>query len=89
MFCQVPDFVSLGDSSTLTPGQSVIAIGSPLGAFTITVTDGIISGLGRNEFSSGSADCQNYSNLIQHTAPINHGNSGGPLFNLKGEGLSA
>jgi len=82
---QVPDFVSLGDSSTLTPGQSVIAIGSPLGAFTNTVTDGIISGLGRNEFSSGSADCQNYSNLIQHTAPINHGNSGGPLFNLKGE----
>lgn len=63
----------------------MIAIGSPLGAFTNTVTDGIISGFGRNEFSSGSADCQNYSNLIQHTAPINHGNSGGPLFNLKGE----
>ncbi|MGI8485406.1 MAG: S1C family serine protease, partial [Thermomicrobiales bacterium] len=82
---QVPDFVSLGDSSKLKPGQSVIAIGSPLGAFTNTVTDGIISGLGRNEFSSGSADCQNYSNLIQHTAPINHGNSGGPLFNLRGE----
>lgn len=83
---KVPDFVSLGDSSTLKPGQSIIAIGSPLGAFTNTVTDGIISGLGRNEFSSsGNADCQNYSNLIQHTAPINHGNSGGPLFNLKGE----
>ncbi len=82
---RVPDFVSLGDSSKLKPGQSVIAIGSPLGAFTNTVTDGIISGLGRNEFSGSSADCQNYSNLIQHTAPINHGNSGGPLFNLKGE----
>ncbi len=82
---KVPDFVSLGNSSTLKPGQTVIAIGSPLGAFTNTVTDGIVSGLGRNEFSSGSSDCQNYSNLIQHTAPINHGNSGGPLFNLKGE----
>jgi len=83
---KVPDFVSLGNSSTLKPGQTIIAIGSPLGAFTNTVTDGIISGLGRNEFSSSNnADCQNYSNLIQHTAPINHGNSGGPLFNLKGE----
>ncbi len=82
---KVPDFVSLGDSAALKPGQTVIAIGSPLGAFTNTVTEGIVSGLGRNEFSSGSSDCQNYTNLIQHTATINHGNSGGPLFNLKGE----
>ncbi|MGN6485387.1 MAG: S1C family serine protease [Thermomicrobiales bacterium] len=84
---KVPATVSLGDSDSIKPGAPVVAIGSPLGAFTNTVTDGIVSGLGRNEFaeSGGSYQCQNYTNLIQHTAPINHGNSGGPLFNLKGE----
>jgi 2-alkenal reductase len=80
----VPDTVSFGDSDALQPGQSVLAIGSPLGAFTNTVTLGIVSALGRNEFASGSI-CQNYSNLIQHDAAINPGNSGGPLFNLRGE----
>ncbi|MGC4105435.1 MAG: trypsin-like peptidase domain-containing protein [Thermomicrobiales bacterium] len=84
---KVPATVSFGDSDSLKPGAPVVAIGSPLGAFTNTVTDGIVSGLGRNEFaeSGGSYQCQNYTNLIQHTAPINHGNSGGPLFNMKGE----
>lgn len=83
----VPATVSFGYSDAVKPGAPVVAIGSPLGAFTNTVTDGIISGLGRNEFaeSGGSSQCQNYTNLIQHTAAINHGNSGGPLFNLKGE----
>jgi 2-alkenal reductase len=80
----VPRTVSFGDSDALLPGQSVLAIGSPLGAFTNTVTLGIVSALGRNEFASGSI-CQNYSNLIQHDAAINPGNSGGPLFNLQGE----
>lgn len=84
---KVPATVSFGDSDALKPGAPVVAIGSPLGAFTNTVTDGIVSGLGRNEFagSGGSYQCQNYTNLIQHTAAINHGNSGGPLFNMRGE----
>jgi 2-alkenal reductase len=77
--------VELGDSDALEPGQSVMAIGSPLGAFTNTVTSGIVSGLGRDDFGTLQGNCQNYSNLIQHSAPINPGNSGGPLFNLDGE----
>ena len=76
----IPATVDLGDSSILEVGQSVVAIGSPLGAFTNTVTDGIISALGR-DFPGAPF----YTNLIQHTAPINPGNSGGPLFNQAGE----
>jgi 2-alkenal reductase len=75
----LPATVSLGDSDTLKPGQPVLAIGSPLGAFTNTVTEGIVSALGR------TMEDTNYTNLIQHDAPINPGNSGGPLFNLSGE----
>jgi S1-C subfamily serine protease len=77
--------VKLGDSDALESGQPVMAIGSPLGAFTNTVTSGIVSGLGRDDFGTLQGNCQNYSNLIQHSAPINPGNSGGPLFNLEGE----
>ena len=82
---QVPATVTFGDSDTLQPGQDVLAIGSPLGAFTNTVTAGIVSALGRNQLESGNNFCQNYSNLIQHDAAINQGNSGGPLFNMQGE----
>jgi 2-alkenal reductase len=79
----VPGTVTLGDSTTLQPGQAVLAIGSPLGAFANTVTDGIVSGLGRSlppQQTGGAV----YTNLIQHDAPINPGNSGGPLFDLTG-----
>jgi 2-alkenal reductase len=75
----LPGTVPLGDSDALKPGQTVLAIGSPLGAFTNTVTEGIVSALGRNLEDSF------YTNLIQHDAPINPGNSGGPLLNLAGE----
>lgn len=83
----VPAVVGFGDSEALRSGQTVLAIGSPLGDFTNTVTQGIIGGLGRDTFSgqSGSNFCQTYSNLIQHDAAINPGNSGGPLFNMQGE----
>jgi 2-alkenal reductase len=79
--------VSLGDSDTLEPGQPVVAIGSPLGQFTNTVTAGIVSALHRDSLADPTAasNCQNYSNLIQHDAAINPGNSGGPLFNMQGE----
>jgi 2-alkenal reductase len=80
----VPATVDFGSSDELRPGQTVLAIGSPLGAFTNTVTVGVVSALGRNEFGSAGV-CQNYSNLIQHDAAINPGNSGGPLFNLQGQ----
>ena len=76
----VPATVAFGDSDALKPGQTVLAIGSPLGAFTNTVTEGIVSAIGRDFPGAGQ-----YSNLIQHDAAINPGNSGGPLFNLRGE----
>jgi S1-C subfamily serine protease len=79
----LPGIVAFGDSDSLRPGQSILAIGSPLGAFTNTVTEGIISALGR-DFPSTTGP-QNYTNLIQHDAPINPGNSGGPLFTLYAE----
>ncbi|MEJ7901194.1 MAG: trypsin-like peptidase domain-containing protein, partial [Thermomicrobiales bacterium] len=82
----VTGVVPLGDSDALQPGQPVVAIGSPLGAFTNTITAGIVSGLDRDGFGGQyGANCQNYANLIQHDAAINPGNSGGPLFNMQGE----
>jgi len=80
---KVPGTVPLGDSSQLEPGETVLAMGSPLGTFTNTVTLGIISGLGRYLPNSGSQAV--YTNLIQHDAPINPGNSGGPLVDLAGQ----
>lgn len=80
----VPASVDFGDSNALRPGEAVLAIGSPLGAFGNTVTHGIISALDRDQFGSEGI-CTSYTNLIQHDAAINQGNSGGPLFNLSGE----
>jgi 2-alkenal reductase len=79
----VPGTVSFGDSNALKPGQPVLAIGSPLGAFTNTVTDGIVSALGRSLPQQPGSSI--YTNLIQHDAPINPGNSGGPLFDYNGD----
>ena len=81
---EVPATVPLGDSDALEPGQPVVAIGSPLGELTTTVTAGIVSALNR-DFPAGSPCSGLYTNLIQHDAAINPGNSGGPLFNLAGE----
>jgi serine protease Do len=72
--------VTIGDSQTLKPGQWVLAIGSPFG-FDYTVTQGIVSAVGRN---LGSQD-QPATSFIQTDVPINRGNSGGPLFNLQGQ----
>jgi len=77
---EVPATVALGNSDALRVGEPVLAIGSPLGAFTNTVTQGIVSALGRTVPEFGA-----YTNLIQHDAAINPGNSGGPLFNAAGE----
>ncbi|RME49711.1 MAG: PDZ domain-containing protein [Chloroflexi bacterium] len=72
-----------GDSSALRPGQRVIAIGSALGGFRNTVTVGVVSGLGRQVIPEGKEYA--LENLIQTDAAINHGNSGGPLLNIRGE----
>jgi S1-C subfamily serine protease len=78
--------VEFGDSNTLQQGQPVLAIGSPLGEFTGTVTAGIVSAIGRDfPLGMGTGDNQAfYTDLIQHDAAINPGNSGGPLFDLGG-----
>jgi len=82
---KVPGIVQFGDSSTLEPGDPVLAIGSPLGSFTNTVTEGIVSAVGRNFPQDSSQGPQVYTNLIQHDAAINPGNSGGPLLDLNGD----
>jgi S1-C subfamily serine protease len=78
---------SLGDSDQLQVGQTVLAIGSPLGEFTETVTRGIVSALDRSitvgDQATGAA--KKLSGLIQTDAAINPGNSGGPLINERGE----
>jgi 2-alkenal reductase len=78
----VPAVATLGDSAALRPGETVIAIGSALGDFRNTVTQGIISGLNRTLPGDNGVQMEN---LIQTDAAINHGNSGGPLLNLRGE----
>jgi 2-alkenal reductase len=79
----VPAVARIGDSDSLLPGQEVLAIGSPLGTFTNTVTEGIVSALGRTvPDDTGGPELLN---LIQHDAAINPGNSGGPLVTLAGE----
>lgn len=79
--------LKLGHSNSLKLGQMAIAIGTPLGEFTNTVTVGIISGLGRG-ITAGSpfeGYVEKLDNVIQTDAAINPGNSGGPLLNSKGQ----
>lgn len=78
----VPATITWGDSSKLQPGQRVIAIGSALGQFNNTVTDGIVSAINR---SLDTGEGYLLENLVQHDATLNHGNSGGPLINLQGQ----
>ena len=72
----------IGDSSSIQVGQQAIAIGSPLGTFTDSVTSGIVSALGR---SIPVEDGSILSNLIQTDTAINPGNSGGPLLDPSGK----
>jgi len=78
----LPVAAVLGDSDQLRPGETVIAIGSPLGELMNTVTVGVISATGRI-LDTGKGYLME--NLIQTDAAINQGNSGGPLVNLAGE----
>ena len=71
----------IGDSSTIEVGQQAIAIGSPLGTFTDSVTSGIISAVGRDI----PVENEVLHNLIQTDTAINPGNSGGPLLDPSGK----
>lgn len=76
----------IGDSSRVSPGQKVVAIGNALGLFRNSITSGIISGIGRPiQAEDGAGASEQLENLLQTDAAINPGNSGGPLVNLSGE----
>jgi 2-alkenal reductase len=78
----MPGVAVLGNSDNLKPGETVIAIGSPLGDFRNSVTVGVVSATGRSLDTGNNYQMEN---LIQTDAAINSGNSGGPLVNLAGE----
>ena len=78
----LPGVASLGNSDILRPGETVIAIGSPLGDFKNTVTVGVVSATGRTVDTGKGYQLED---LLQTDAAINQGNSGGPLVNLAGQ----
>lgn len=79
--------MNLGDSDLIEVGQSVLSFGNALALYDNTVTSGIISGKGRDiaAFNDAVGRAESLSGLLQTDAPINRGNSGGPLVNLHGE----
>lgn len=91
--CKIKDLdtelkpLTLGNSSSLQLGQTVIAIGNALAEYRNTVTKGIVSGIGRKIIAGDgySGEYETLEDVIQTDAAINLGNSGGPLLNLSGE----
>jgi S1-C subfamily serine protease len=77
---KVPGIVTFGDSSSLRAGDQVVAIGNALGSFPNTVSEGTVNATNRSFPTEGGL-----TDWIQHDAEIWHGNSGGPLLNLRGE----
>jgi 2-alkenal reductase len=78
----VPAVAGWGNSDALKAGETVIAIGSPLGEFTNTVTVGVVSATDRSIQTDPGFQLEG---LLQTDAAINEGNSGGPLVNLAGQ----
>ena len=81
--------LEMGDSSKIELGETVLAVGNPLGEFEDTLSSGIISGLSRKITAHGGPMVRATSlrGLIQTDAAINPGNSGGPLVNMEGKAI--
>ncbi len=79
--------LKLGDSDRMTAGDTIYAIGNPLGVFDYSVSNGLVSArrplCGPDEIAAQK--CQHELTLLQISAPISQGSSGGPLFNQLGE----
>lgn len=76
--------MAMGLSQDMRVGETVIAVGSPLG-LSASVTSGIVSALERPVSTGNGGDSNSYINAVQTDAAINPGNSGGPLVNLQGQ----
>ncbi|MBD3208176.1 MAG: PDZ domain-containing protein [Candidatus Nealsonbacteria bacterium] len=81
--------LKLGDSTKIRLGETVVAIGNPLGEFEDTLSAGIVSGLSRKirAYAGSPFKATSLRGLIQTDAAINPGNSGGPLVNMKGQAI--
>ncbi len=81
--------VHLGDSSKIVAGDQVVAIGNPLGVFENTVSEGLVSSVRTlctaADVKTENQRCPGELTLLQISAPISQGSSGGPLFNQSGE----
>ena len=75
---------AIGSADQMRVGETVVAIGSPLG-LSATVTSGIISAVNRPVTTGEGENDNSYINAVQTDAAINPGNSGGPLVNLQGQ----
>lgn len=82
-------YMEMDDSSKIDLGETVVAIGNPLGEFDDTLSSGIVSGLSRKITAYGGLPLKATSlrGLIQTDAAINPGNSGGPLVNIEGKAI--
>ncbi|MBQ9412497.1 MAG: trypsin-like peptidase domain-containing protein [Oscillospiraceae bacterium] len=76
--------VTIGDSDALLVGEPVYAVGNPLGELEFSMTDGMVSATGR-EITTSENGKSNTISMFQISAAINSGNSGGPVYNAKGE----
>ena len=78
--------VTLGDSNTMQVGQTIYAVGNPLGELTYTMTQGMISALDREITTQDeTTGVSSTVNMFQVDAAINSGNSGGPIYNTEGK----
>jgi S1-C subfamily serine protease len=79
----------IGDSNKVATGEKIVAIGNPLGIFEQTVSEGLISSIreicSQKDVDSNNPQCPHELHLLQISAPISQGSSGGPLFNQVGE----